>query len=106
MGGPVSAAGLGAAAAYATLREDSAGQVARKVGALGLDATGSAVDRGLKATDSALEALVEGIEGGSSGSVALPPPVQAWMMNNKDTCKQVSAACGALQEVLPRKALR
>lgn len=104
--GPVTAVGLGSAAAYATTRRDSAGVAARKVGAVGVDVTGRVVDRSLKGADVALE---EGrkrlLEASDGGATVCPPAMQAFLQNHKEECHSVAAACSTLQEYLPRKRL-
>jgi GABA(A) receptor-associated protein len=53
--GPVSGVALGAAAAYATTREDAAGRVARRAGAAYVHVQDRAVDSGLQAADRAFD---------------------------------------------------
>jgi GABA(A) receptor-associated protein len=101
--GPVSAAALGATAAYATTRSDSAGSAARKVSTLGLGVADRAVDAGLQAADAALEEgrkrLLEGMDGASPGKF------QELCSKHKDKCMRAVAAVEALQGALPRHKL-
>jgi len=53
--GPISGAAFGAAAAYATTREDGAGSIARRAGATYLHVADKVVDESLKVVDQALE---------------------------------------------------
>lgn len=104
--GPVSAAAMGAAALYTATREDAAGTTVRKVGAAGLGAADRAMGEGLKVAELALEEsrrkLLEGLE---SPSMARPTQFQALVRSHRDQCQRVAAACGKLQEAMPRKRL-
>jgi GABA(A) receptor-associated protein len=101
--GPVSAAALGATAAYATMREDRAGQAMRKVSSMSLKMADKAVDAGLEAADLALEEgkkrLKDGIDGKAPGKIG------EFCSNNKDKCRKTVAAVEKLQGVLPRRKL-
>eukprot|EP00931_Biecheleriopsis_adriatica_P028519 TRINITY_DN16998_c0_g1_i1.p2 TRINITY_DN16998_c0_g1~~TRINITY_DN16998_c0_g1_i1.p2 ORF type:complete len:325 (+),score=64.81 TRINITY_DN16998_c0_g1_i1:136-1110(+) len=78
--GPVSGVALGAAALYATTREDSAGTVARKAGSMYLKVHDRAVDHGLRAVDQGVKAAGALIEKGCNkleASSSMPYPVRA-----------------------------
>lgn len=62
--GPVSGVALGVAAVYATSREDSAGTVARKAGALYLQVADRAVDEGLHVIDHGLKTVGRALDEG------------------------------------------
>lgn len=106
--GPLSAASLGAMAAYATTREDPAGVAARKVSTVSLGVADSAFNKavcsGLKAADVVLEEgrkrLLEGLDGAPSGG-----KLQNWCCTNKDKAIRAVAAVEALQGSLPRRKL-
>jgi len=93
--GPLSAAALGAAAAYATTREDVAGSASRKLGVVGLEVADRAVDKSLKVAERALnESRRRLLEGGAEEGLL-----------KKDNRIRVAAACGAIQDALPREKL-
>lgn len=79
MAGPVSGVALGAAAAYATTREDAAGRVARRAGAAYVHVQDRAVDSGLQAADRAFDEtwqiLSKQLQSASNGS-SVPAPVR------------------------------
>eukprot|EP00441_Pelagodinium_beii_P013776 CAMPEP_0197665040 /NCGR_PEP_ID=MMETSP1338-20131121/59000_1 /TAXON_ID=43686 ORGANISM="Pelagodinium beii, Strain RCC1491" /NCGR_SAMPLE_ID=MMETSP1338 /ASSEMBLY_ACC=CAM_ASM_000754 /LENGTH=299 /DNA_ID=CAMNT_0043243791 /DNA_START=105 /DNA_END=1004 /DNA_ORIENTATION=+ len=63
--GPVSGAALGAAALYATTREDSAGAMARKAGSVYLHVADRAVDEGLRALDVGMTKVGKAVDEGT-----------------------------------------
>jgi GABA(A) receptor-associated protein len=77
--GPVSAAALGAAAAYASTREDGAGTVTRKAGVAYLRLADKAVDEGLRVADKAVDEgrkrFAKGLE--SIDTSKAPAPLRA-----------------------------
>jgi GABA(A) receptor-associated protein len=103
LAGPLSAASLGVAAAYATTREDNAGVAARKVSTMGMGVADRAVDASLKVADLALEEgrkrLLEGLDGTAPGKFGELCYV------HKDKCQRAVAAVEALQGSLPRRKL-
>jgi len=106
--GPISAAALGAGAAYATTREDATGTAAKKVCNASLGMADVAVNKaaagGLKASDFALEEfrkkILEGLDGSTKSK-----GVNDWCRGNKDKCIRAVAAVEALQGALPRRKL-
>eukprot|EP00747_Dinoflagellata_sp_TGD_P090992 gnl/TRDRNA2_/TRDRNA2_164905_c0_seq1.p1 gnl/TRDRNA2_/TRDRNA2_164905_c0~~gnl/TRDRNA2_/TRDRNA2_164905_c0_seq1.p1 ORF type:complete len:285 (-),score=43.02 gnl/TRDRNA2_/TRDRNA2_164905_c0_seq1:303-1037(-) len=77
IGGPVSGVALGAAAAYATTREDGAGTVARKAGAVYLRVADKAVDEAVKAADRTVEAGCQRLSDGLDASLdQMPAPLR------------------------------
>jgi len=84
IGGPVSGAALGAAALYATTREDAAGSAARKAGKLYLQAADKATDEGVKALDIGVKKLGEAADAGArrlSETSSVPAPIRSCMQN-------------------------
>jgi len=82
--GPVSGAAFGAAALYATTREDTAGAMARKAGSVYLHMADRAVDEGLRALDIGIKKIGNAVDEGarhleSSGSV--PTPIRSGIKN-------------------------
>lgn len=77
--GPVSGAALGAAALYATTREDSTGTVARKAGAMYLQLADRAVDQGLRVLDKGIKQVGHAVEEKSRDldTSSLPAPIRA-----------------------------
>lgn len=107
LAGPLSAASIGAAAAYATTREDRAGAAARKISNAGMKVADRAVDKGLRVADLALEEgrrrLLERLDNASTSSC--PTKLQDLLSAHKDTCVYIAAACESLQQALPAKKL-
>lgn len=109
--GPISAACLGAMAAYATTRENPTGATARKVCTTSIGMADSAVNKavgtGLKAADLALEEgrrrLLDGLNG--SASTGERSAIKDWCRENKDKCVRAVAAVEAIQAALPRRKL-
>lgn len=103
LAGPLSAASLGVAAAYATTREDTTGIAARKVSTMGMGVADRAVDASLKVADLALEEgrkrLLEGMDGTAHGKF------HELCYVHKDKCIRAVAAVEALQGALPRRKL-
>lgn len=110
LAGPLSAAALGAAAAYSTTREDTVGVTARKVCTTSIGmadcAMNKAVDTSLKAADFGLE---EGrrrlLDAASGPAPPQPSKVQAFCRTHKDKCIRAAVAVEALQGALPRRQL-
>jgi GABA(A) receptor-associated protein len=108
--GPISAASLGAMAAYATTREDPAGAAARKVCTASIGAADCAVNKavssGLKAADFALEEGRRRLLDAANGSASAGPTKMVdWCSKNKDKCIRAVAAVEAIQGTLPRHKL-
>eukprot|EP00927_Polykrikos_kofoidii_P045587 TRINITY_DN39621_c0_g1_i1.p1 TRINITY_DN39621_c0_g1~~TRINITY_DN39621_c0_g1_i1.p1 ORF type:complete len:379 (+),score=76.86 TRINITY_DN39621_c0_g1_i1:76-1212(+) len=101
--GPLSAATLGAAAAYATTREDEAGDAARKIGTVGWKVADKAVDEGLKVADRALDEgckrVLDHIDA-SKSSNSRPTALQAGL---RSLAEKRLRASGAELSAEPRK---
>eukprot|EP00747_Dinoflagellata_sp_TGD_P189686 gnl/TRDRNA2_/TRDRNA2_50325_c0_seq1.p1 gnl/TRDRNA2_/TRDRNA2_50325_c0~~gnl/TRDRNA2_/TRDRNA2_50325_c0_seq1.p1 ORF type:complete len:351 (+),score=64.40 gnl/TRDRNA2_/TRDRNA2_50325_c0_seq1:87-1139(+) len=77
LSGPVSGVALGAAAAYATTREDHAGALARKAGSAYLHAQDRAIDEGLRAADRTVDAGLQRLSDGIEASLdKVPAPLR------------------------------
>lgn len=107
LAGPLAAASMGAAAAYATTREDKAGTTARKISVAGMKVADRVVDKSLKVADLALEEgrkrLLERLD--KASATACPSKLQDLLHTHKDTCVYIAAACESLQQALPMKRL-
>ncbi|CAE7711427.1 ATG8 [Symbiodinium pilosum] len=80
LGGPVSGALLGAAALYASTREDMSGSVARKAGSLYLKVADRACDEGVRVMDRGVEKAGAALDRGCrrlSQSSSVPAPIRA-----------------------------
>ncbi|CAE7464038.1 unnamed protein product, partial [Symbiodinium microadriaticum] len=80
LGGPVSGALLGAAALYASTREDMPGSVARKAGSLYLKVADRACDEGVRVMDRGVEKAGAALDRGCkklSQSSSVPAPIRA-----------------------------
>eukprot|EP00440_Ansanella_granifera_P043593 gb/GFBE01047249.1/.p1 GENE.gb/GFBE01047249.1/~~gb/GFBE01047249.1/.p1 ORF type:complete len:317 (+),score=63.73 gb/GFBE01047249.1/:1-951(+) len=95
--GPVSGAALGAAALYASTREDSAGAVARKASSVYLKVSDRACDEGVRALDAGVKKAGEAMNEGCrrlSESSRLPASVRAGLQR-VSAGSQASAPSGA-----------
>ncbi|CAJ1407331.1 unnamed protein product [Effrenium voratum] len=90
--GPVSGVALGAAALYATTREDSTGSVARKAGTAYLTVADSAIDEGIRAVDRGVKAFGCAVDRGCrhlETSASVPTPIRVGLQNwRRQACEE------------------
>mmetsp|Transcript_58462 Transcript_58462/g.130592 ORF Transcript_58462/g.130592 Transcript_58462/m.130592 type:complete len:288 (+) Transcript_58462:40-903(+) len=100
LAGPVSSVALGAAALYATTREDGAGTMARKAGSVYLNVADSAIDEGLRAVDHGVKVLGQAVDRGcrelednASVPAVLRTGLQRWRRQGQsgDRCAKAMA---------------
>jgi len=99
--GPVSGAALGAAALYATTREDGAGTVARKAGAMYLQMADRAVDQGLRVLDKGIKKVGHTVEEKTRDldTSSLPAPIRAGLHSlTSGRASQSTRAIGSSEE--------
>jgi GABA(A) receptor-associated protein len=104
--GPATAATLGAVAAYATTREDTAGVAARRVGAVGLQVADRAADKGLQAVDRAVDEGRKRLSEVDGNSIPQPlrPALRALQASSSisdDTLKKHSEEAQRMREKYP-----